>query len=176
MSLLKFFPFSFWVAFSVACLGMGLASWLVFGLRFDRETSPGWQLVPYFVVLLAPIVMSMILGAHQCFSWMGRVRFLLPVLPLVALGVFLGLGWVLGGGPYTSLRDDRLFPVMMMSVSSSVMVMGGLVLLQALVTFVVLVAVWMGARWVFSVPGVSRIIPPGWSADADDFGKGSVPH
>ena len=169
-------PFSFWVAFPVAGLGVGLASWLVFGLRFDRETSPGWQLVPYFVVLLTPLVMSMILGAQQCFSWMGRVRFLLPVLPLVALGVFLGLGGVLGGGFYTSLRDDRLFPVVMMSASSSVMVIGVLALLQSLVMFAGLVAVWMGSRWVFSVPVVSRIIPPGWSADADDFGKGSVRH
>ena len=165
-------PFSFWVAFPVAGLGVGLVSWLVFGLRFDRETSPGWQLVPYFMVLLAPIVMSMILGAQPCFSWMGRVRFLLPVLPLVALGVFLGLGGVLGGGLYTSLRDDRLFPVVMMSVSSSVMVIGGLALLQALVMFAGLVAVWMRARWVFSVPVVSRIIPPCWSVDAEDFGKG----
>ena len=174
MSLLKFFPFSFWVAFAVACLGVGLASWLVFGLRFDRETSPGWQLAPYFVVLLVPLVMSMILGAHQCFSWMGRVRFLLPALPLVALGVFLGLVGVLGGGPYTSLRDDRLFSVVMMSASSSVMVIGGLALLQALVMFAGLVAVWMGARWVFSVPVLSRIIPPGCSAEADDLGKGSA--
>ena len=46
MSLSKV-PFSFWVAFPVA--GLGEASWLVFGLRFDLKTSPGWQLAPYFL-------------------------------------------------------------------------------------------------------------------------------
>ena len=140
MSLSKV-PFSFWVAFPVAGLGVGLAFWLVFGLRFDLKTSPGWQLAPYFLAFLScPLVMSMILGAQRCFSWMGRVRFLLPVLPLVALGLFLGLDWFQGGGPYMSLRDDRLFPVVMRSASSSVVAVGVLALFQALVMFIAIIA------------------------------------
>ena len=53
MSLLKV-PFSFFVAFPVAGLEVGLATWLVFGLRFDLETSLGWQLAPYFLALSCP--------------------------------------------------------------------------------------------------------------------------
>ena len=150
------FPFPFWVAFPVAGAGMGLACWLVFGLRFDRETSPGWQLAPYFLALSCPLVMSIILGAQRCLFWMGRARFLLPSLPLVALGVFLGLGWVQGGGPYVSLRDDRLFPVVMASASSSVLAIAALVLLQALVMFTAIIAYWTGLRGVFSL---SRGVP-----------------
>ena len=174
MSLLKV-PFSFFVAFPVAGLGVGLATWLVFGLRFDLETSPGWKLALYFLVLFCPLVMSIILGAQRCFSWMGRARFLLPVLPLVVLGVFLGLDLVQGGElPYMGLRDGRLFPVVMRSASSSVMVIGILALFQALVMFTAIIAYRRDLRWVLGIPVVSRIFPRSWSADADDFGKGRV--
>ena len=139
MSLSKV-PFSFWAAFPVAGLGLGLASWLVFGLRFDLKTSPGWQLAPYFLALSCPLVMSMILGAQRCFSWMGRARFLLPVLPLVALGLFLGLDWFQGVGPYMNLRDDRLFLVVMRSASSSVVAVAVLALFRALVMFIAIIA------------------------------------
>ena len=167
MSLSKV-PFSFWAAFPVAGLGLGLASWLVFGLRFDLKTSPGWQLAPYFLALSCPLVMSMILGAQRCFSWMGRARFLLLVLPLVILGVFLGLDWLFQSGePYMGLRDDRLFPVVMRSASSSVVAVAVLALFQALVMF---------TRIIAHRRDLSRIVPPGWSADPDDFGKGRVGH
>ena len=101
MSLLKV-PFSFFVAFPVAGLGVGLATWLVFGLRFDLETSPGWQLVPYFLAMSCPLVMSIILGAQRSFLLDGPSP--VPVAgsaKLVALGVTLavglGPGWVVLG-------------------------------------------------------------------------------
>ena len=157
MSLLKV-PFSFFVAFPVAGLGVGLATWLVFGLRFDLETSPGWQLSPYFLALSCPLVMSIILGAQRYFSWMGRARFLLPVLPLVALGVTLAVVWA-QGGPYSGLRDERLFRVIMISASSSGSVIATFALLQSMVMVVLFLACHFGWRRVLGVPGAPWLLP-----------------
>ena len=119
--LLSKYPFSLWIVFPMIGLGVGLAAWLTFGLRFHRETSPDWQLVPYCVMLACAPATSMLLGAHPFFSWMGGSRRLLPLLPVVVLAVFTGYAWV-EGGPYSGVRDDRLFPVAMMSASLSGMV------------------------------------------------------
>ena len=114
--LLSKYPFSLWIVFPVIGLGVGLAAWLTFGLRFDRETSPDWRLAPYFIMLACAPATFMLMGAHPIFSWMGGSRRLLPLLPVVILAVFTGYAWV-EGGPYSGVRDDRLFPVAMMSAS-----------------------------------------------------------
>ena len=175
MSLSKV-PFSFFVAFPVAGLGVCLAIWLVFGLRFDLETSPGWQLV--------------LSTSWRCsVPWSCRLSW---EFSGVSLGwaepgsccrFFHSWPWVCSWGwpcvqggelPCMGLRDGRLFPVVMRSASLSVIVIGILALFQALVMLTAIIAYRRDLRWALSIPVVSRIVLRSWSADVDDLGKGRV--
>lgn len=150
-------PVSLWIVFPVIGLGAGLGSWLTFSLGFDHETSPAWQFPPYLVMLACAPVVSMLLGAQPVFSWMGRLRGLLPLLPVVALAVFATSGWV-EGGLYSSVRDDRLFPVVMMSALLSASVVGFLALSRSVWMLCGFVSAVTGLDFGFKAPQVPRAL------------------
>ena len=123
-------PFSLWAAFPLICLGTGLAAWLTFSLEFDRRASPGWQFFPYLTMLACALLASVALACQPVFSWLGRFRPLLPLLPVVALAVFAGLAWF-EGGPYLSVKDDRISLVVLKSASLSGVMVACLALARA---------------------------------------------
>ena len=146
------------MTFLVIGLTMALAVWLIFGLRFDPKLSPDWQFVPYCLMLLCILAMPVALGMQNFFSWMGRAQLVLPSLMVLALGTTLAVGWA-QGGPYSGLRDERLFRVIMISASSSGSVIATLALLQTMVMFVLFLALHFGWQWVLGVPGASWLLP-----------------
>ena len=166
------FPASSPVVLSLV-VGLILALWLLFGLHFDLEASPGWQFVPYFLMLACLLAASPCLGMLPAFCWLGRLRFLFPLLIFLALVFFLTLGWV-DDGPYLSFRDARFLPIVVMAAGSSGMVVAVLALFRCIAVVVVNVAIRMGCRGILLVPGTSRFVVPRWLSEADGFEEGIV--
>ena len=150
--------------FLVIGLMMAFAVWLIFGLRFDPRLSPGWQFVPYCLMLLCILAMPVALGMLPFFSWMGRAQLVLPSLMVLALGATLAVGWA-QGGPYLGFRDERVLRVTMISASSSASVIATLALLQIIVMVVLFLARCFGWRRVLGVPGASWLLPLVFSAE-----------
>ena len=137
--LLSKMPFTLWVFFPVAGLGMGLSVLVEGVLGFEPRTSPDWQFVPYVAMMVCALVATMLVGAQaSVYSWMGRPWVLLPLLPGVVLGVVIGLAWV-QGEPYLSIRDERLSSSVLLSC-----VLSGMIIMP----FGILRAFWM--LWYFA--------------------------
>ena len=86
------------------CLALAALSMLLYGvLGFDPATSPAWQLVPYFLVLLLLFVLPLGLASQQGVLYDGTVS-IPALLPGVAgagggFGCELVPGWPVRGSP-----------------------------------------------------------------------------
>jgi quinol-cytochrome oxidoreductase complex cytochrome b subunit len=152
---------------------MGMAIWLTLGLRFDLEISPGWQFVPYFTMMTCMLLACSLLGMMPAFRWLGRPWLILPSLPLLFLGALLTWSWV-HNGPYTSIRDNRILPVVMSVFAASVIGFAILGLTQASLTLALLAGHRMGWRWVSRFQGEHSLLPCDLSSDADELQENAV--
>ena len=146
------------VAVSLLGASMALAVWLVFGLRFDLDSSPGWQLLPYFLMLALPLAACSVIWALPAFRWLGRLQFPLSSLVFLLLGAFLIWAWI-HSGPYTSIRDDRYFPAVVRASAVSLMGACALGILQAVLMSAILVGRQRGWCWVSRIPWSHRLLP-----------------
>ena len=96
MALLRL-PRHYWVSSSLLCAAMALAIWLVFGLRFDLQSSPVWQFIPYAMMLGSTIAACSIMGTWPTFRLLGRLQLVLPLMVFLLLGVFLVWDWTHSG-------------------------------------------------------------------------------
>ena len=161
------------VAVSLLGSSMVLAVWLVFGLRFDLQSSPAWHFVPYLLMLASTIIACSVMWTFPAFSWLGRLQFLLPLLVFLLLGVFLVWDWI-HSGPYTSIRDERYFPTVVRASAVSVMGFAVLGVFQAVFMSTLCVGHRMGWCWVSRIPGSHSFLPFNPSPDTNDLVEGEA--
>ena len=160
-----------WVAVSLLGAALALAIWLVFGLRFDLQSSPAWHFVPYLLMLASTITACSVIGTLSAFRYLGRLQFLLSLLVFLLLAVFLTLDWI-HSGPYTSIRDDRYFPTVVRASAVSVMGFAALGLFQAALMATLLVGHRMGWCWVSRIPWSHSFLPFNRLPDSGDLVEG----
>ena len=156
MALLRRSPH--WTAAPSLGAAFALSIWLVFGLRFDLQSSPVWQFIPYGMMLVLTIAACSLMGTFPAFRYLGRLQFLLPLIVFLLLAVFLIWDWT-HSGPYTSIRDDRYFPAVVRASAASVMGFSALGLLQAVLMATLLVGRRMGWCWVSRIPWPQGLLP-----------------
>ena len=160
-----------WAAVSSLGAALTLGTWLVFGLRFDLQSSPAWHFVPYLLMLASTIAACSVIGTLPVFRYLGRLQLLLPLLVFLLLAVFLVWDWI-HSGPYTSIRDDRYFPAVVRALGASVMGFAALGLFQVALMAIILVDHRMGWCWVSRIPWSHSFLPHGKS-EADNAVPGS---
>ena len=111
---------SLWLAFGLAvligALVMSLVALLTF-LEFDLEISPAWQVGVYYLMLSLLLSIIFVVAFQRPLGFGERFRMVMLVLAvLTPVAVFAG-GWVLGGA-YSGFRDERIFDLVVVSVSS----------------------------------------------------------
>ena len=153
------------------CLVVLVLTALLYGaFGFNLATSPAWQLVPYFLVLFLLSVLPLGLASSSAFSTMGRFQYLLFVLVLLAPVVALAVSWF-QGGLYEGLRDGRLFSVLVVSFSLSVLSCAFLMFLKIFAMLVCFFAVFTKRPGIMAVSWMTWFVPgeaiASWSAEAE---------
>ena len=165
MSISRFLVSFRWVFFwgaSTSALGL----LLVLGLGFNLETSPGWQLALYylmlFVFVLGPVITAVPSALPLFPGAAGRVDWLMVALFAFVMAGVLLFGW-LRGGSYESLRDHRLLPLSVLFVFGAIAV-------------VFVVGMLRIGRQLFLRLKLGRWESPGprWLDQSDSSGKGKV--
>ena len=102
---------------------MSLVSLLIF-LEFDLVTSPAWQVGIYHGMLALFLSVTFIVASFPPLYLGRRLRwlrwFLVGLALLVPVVVFFA-GWILTGF-YSGFRDDRIFDLVVMSVSGFMLI------------------------------------------------------
>ena len=80
------------VAVSLLGSSMVLAVWLVFGLRFDLQSSPAWHFVPYLLMLASTITACSVMWTFPAFSWLGQVAVPVAITGIPSARGFSGMG------------------------------------------------------------------------------------
>ena len=84
--------------------------------KFDRGTSPAWQVGVYYLALALLFAMTFVFASRRPFAFsIGFRRFTLAVWVLVPVLLFCW-SWLVNG-PYEGVRDDRIFHLVVASVS-----------------------------------------------------------
>ena len=164
------------LAIALAVLMMSMAAVLAFGLDFDLEASPAWQVGFYHLMLGLVAALPASAALHPVLRDFGRFRQWLLVVVLLAPVFALAFGWF-HDGAYSGFRDPRLMPMVLGSSSLSVMLLGTVGLLKGLVLFAVYLCRLL-ERPMPAFPGLSWLLPgvlrdPG-SAESDGAAEGEV--
>ena len=152
------------------CLVVVALTALLYGaFGFDRGISPSWQLVPYFLILFLLSVLPLGLASNSAFSRMGRFQHLLFVLVLLAPVVALAVS-LFQDGLYEGLRDRRLFSVLVVSFSLSVLSCAFLMFLNIFAMLACFFAVFAKRPGIMAVSLMTWFVPEealaNWSAEA----------
>ena len=162
-------PFGFRWMLLLLCGVAFLCVLLFWMFRFDLEVSPTWQLVPYFLVLFLLSVLPLGVASSSAFSTMGRFQHLLFVLVLLAPVVALAVSWF-HIGLYEGLRDGRLFSVLVVSFSLSVLSCAFLMFLKIFAMLACFFAVFTKRPGIMAVSWMTWFVPgeslASWSAEA----------
>ena len=110
----------------IGALVMSLVSLLIF-LEFDLETSPAWQVAIYHGMLAFFLSMIFVVAFQRPLGLGERFRMVMLVLAVLTPVVVFFAGWILTGF-YSGFRDDRIFDLVVMSVS-------GFMLIWTFITF-----------------------------------------
>ena len=103
-----------------------LSGLLSFVWRFELAVSPAWQVRIYHLTLALVLSTTFVVASCRPFGVGERVRCLMVVLAVLApVSVFTGSWFV--GGPYEGFRDERVFGLVVVSVSSYILIWGALV-------------------------------------------------
>ena len=167
VSVLRIFG-SFRLMLSLCLVVVGLTALLYGAFGFDLAISPAWQLVPYFLVLFLLSVLPLGVASSSAFSTMGRFQHLLFVLVLLAPVVALAVSFQ--GGLYEGLRDGRLFSVLVVSFSLSVLSCAFLMFLKIFAMLACFFAVFAKRPGIMAVSWMTWFVPgeslASWSAEA----------
>ena len=87
-------------------------------LDFDLESSPGWQVGLYYLLLLFLLPGPFVLAVQGRLPHLGRFDWAMLGLVALILAGFLALGWY-RGGPYTDFRDACVLPLTLIFVGIS---------------------------------------------------------
>ena len=168
VSVLRIFG-SFRLMLSLCLVVLALTALLYGAFGFDRAISPAWQLVLYFLILFLLSVLPLGLASSSAFSTMGRFQHLLFVLVLLAPVVALAVSWF-QDGLYEGLRDRRLFSVLVVSFSLSVLNCVFLMFLKIFATLACFFAVFAKRPGIMAVSWMKWFVPgealASWSAEA----------
>ena len=122
----------------IGALVMSLVALLTF-LDFDLATSPAWQVVIYHGMLALFLSMIFVLAFQRPLGLGERFRMVMLVLAVLTPVVVFFTGWILIG-PYSGFRDDRIFDLVVVSVSGFMLIwmfiafpLGGFLLVRELV-------------------------------------------
>ena len=122
----------------IGALVMSLVALLTF-LDFDLATSPAWQVVIYHGMLALFLSMIFVLAFQRPLGLGERFRMVMFVLAVLTPVVVFFTGWILIG-PYSGFRDDRIFDLVVVSVSGFMLIwmfiafpLGGFLLVRELV-------------------------------------------
>ena len=96
-------------------------------LEFDLAISPAWQVVIYHGMLALLLSLTFVLASFPPIYLGQRLRWFLVGLALLVPVVVFFAGWILTGF-YSGFRDDRIFDLVVMSVS-------GFMLIWTFITF-----------------------------------------
>ena len=113
-----------WCAFGwalfVGAVVTALAALLVFPWGFDLHTSPAWQVGVHHLMLALFLSLTFVLASRRPFCFgEGFRRGMLALAVLMPVAVF-AVDWTVGG-PYTGLRDERIFDLAVVSAASFVL-------------------------------------------------------
>ena len=111
---------SFGFVLLIVVLVMSLVSLLIF-LEFDLETSPAWQVVIYHGMLSIFLSLTFVVASFPPLYQGQRLRWFLVALALLVPVVVFFTGWILTGS-YSGFRDDRIFDLMVVSVSGFMLI------------------------------------------------------
>ena len=98
-----------------------LASLLTFLWRFDLATSPAWQVGIYHGMLALLLSVTFVVASFPPLCLGQGLRWFLFGLALLVPGVVFSASWVLTG-PYSGFRDDRIFDLVVVSVSGFMLI------------------------------------------------------
>ena len=113
------FPFA--VLMSIAAVATVLLVLLSFVWEFDLSASPGWQVGVYHLMLALCVSMTFVIAFYGP-SWAGgNFRWFMFGLAVLMPATFLGASWVLVG-PLAGFRDERVFDLVVLSISSFMLV------------------------------------------------------
>lgn len=147
-----------WTLAILLAAGMALTIWLVFILRFNLQSSPSWQFVPYLLALAFPTAACSAIGTLPSFNWMGRLQFLLPLSVLLIPVAFLTWEWT-QSGPYTSIRSDQYLKPVLQASAVSAMGLAVLGILQAALMSILLTGHQMKWHWITRFPRADYFLP-----------------
>ena len=117
-----------WSGFLVLLLSLAAAlACLAVLWRFDLATSPAWQVVIYHGMLALLLSATFIVASFPPLCLGQRLRWFLVGLALLVPVVVFFAGWILTGF-YSGFRDDRIFDLVVVSVS-------GFMLIWTFITF-----------------------------------------
>ena len=111
---------SFGLVLLIGVLVMSLVSLLIF-LEFDLATSPAWQVGIYHGMLALLLSVTFIVASFPPLFLGQRLRWFLVGLALLVPVVVFFTGWILTG-PYSGFRDDRIFNLVVVSVSGFMLI------------------------------------------------------
>ena len=101
-------------------IGAGLVCLLWDVWKFDRGTSPAWQVGVHHLALALLFAMTFVFASRRPFAFsVGFRRFTLTVWVLVPV-LFFCWSWLVNG-PYEGVRDDRIFHWVVASVSAFIL-------------------------------------------------------
>ena len=110
-----------WVLLPPAVVVAGLAVILTFLWRFDLATSPAWQVGIYHGMLALLLSVTFVVSSFPPLCLGQGLRWFLVGLALLAPVVVFSAGWILTG-PYSGFRDDRIFDLVVVSVSAFMLI------------------------------------------------------
>ena len=103
---------------------IGALFFLLIFLGFDLATSPAWQVGIYhgmLALLLSHDLCSGVSTTGWILSLGERFRMVMLVLAVLTPVVVFFTGWILIG-PYSGFRDDRIFDLVVVSVSGFMLI------------------------------------------------------
>ena len=109
-----------WLAFGLAVL-IGALFFLLIFLGFDLATSPAWQVGIYHGMLALLLLVTFVVASFPPLFLGQRLRWFLVGLALLVPVVVFSAGWILTG-PYSGFRDDRIFNLVVVSVSGFMLI------------------------------------------------------
>ena len=134
-----------WLAMFIGAVVLVLAGLLAFVWEFDVRISPTWQVGVYYLMSALFLSLTFVLASLRPFpfgEWFRRAALALAVL--VPVAVFAG-GWVTGGA-YIGFRDERVFDLVVVSVSSFMLIW--ITIMFPSLTFVLMKALFRSwRRW-----------------------------
>ena len=98
-----------------------LAVLLTFLWRLDLATSPAWQVGIYHGMLALLLSVTFVIASFPPLCLGQGLRWFLVGLALLVPGVVFSASWVLTGS-YSGFRDDRIFDLVVVSVSGFMLI------------------------------------------------------